>query len=69
MQRLEASTFATPMSALGQKQTFAAQEGMSALPPKADMALQKEMSAKCQKRTSGFTTVEAITQRRAVKPL
>ena len=25
------------MSALGQKQTFAAQEDMSALPPKADM--------------------------------
>ena len=25
------------MSALGQKQTFAAQQGMSALPPKADM--------------------------------
>jgi hypothetical protein len=25
------------MSALGQKQTFAAQNGMSALPPKADM--------------------------------
>ena len=25
------------MSALGQKQTFAAQKGMSALPPKADM--------------------------------
>ena len=27
------------MSALGQKQTFAAQKGMSALPPKADMSL------------------------------
>ena len=26
-----------PMSALGQKQTFAVQNGMSALPPKADM--------------------------------
>ena len=26
-----------PMSALGQKQTCAAQNGMSALPPKADM--------------------------------
>src|SRR6516162_11873437 len=26
-----------PMSALGQKQTFAVQKGMSALPPKADM--------------------------------
>jgi len=25
------------MSALGQKQTFAVQEGMSALPPKADI--------------------------------
>ena len=27
------------MSALGQKQTFAAQKGMSALPPKADIGL------------------------------
>jgi hypothetical protein len=27
-----------PMSALGQKQTFAVQNGMSALPPKADIA-------------------------------
>jgi len=26
------------MSALGQKQTFAVQKGMSALPPKADMS-------------------------------
>ena len=28
---------ARPMSALGQKQTFAAQNGVSAIPPKADM--------------------------------
>ena len=33
MQRLEASTFATPMSALGQKQTFAPQKPMSAVTP------------------------------------
>ena len=37
MQRLEASTFATPMSALGQKQTFAPQKPMSAVTPIADM--------------------------------
>ena len=37
MQRLEASTFATPMSALGQKQTCAVQKVMSALHPIADM--------------------------------
>ena len=29
--------WSSSMSALGQKQTFAVQEGMSALPPKADM--------------------------------
>ena len=29
--------FKTAMSALGQKQTFAVQKGMSALPPKADI--------------------------------
>jgi hypothetical protein len=40
-----------PMSALGQKQTFAPQKVMSALPPKADMQL--GMSAKGQKRTFG----------------
>jgi|GEM_PF-924030 hypothetical protein len=28
-----------PMSALGQKQTYAVQNGMSALPPKADMCV------------------------------
>ena len=32
-----ASVKRTPMSALGQKRTFAMQKGMSALPPKADM--------------------------------
>ena len=37
MQGLEPSTLGTPMSALGQKRTFAVQKGMSALPPKADM--------------------------------
>ena len=39
------------MSALGQKQTFAAAKVMSALPPKADMCGALAMSAKCQKRT------------------
>src|SRR5262249_539802 len=34
---LENSTCTTLMSALGHKQTCAAQKGMSALPPKADM--------------------------------
>ena len=33
------------MSALGQKQTFAVQQGMSALPPKADMGSDKLVSA------------------------
>src|SRR5262245_4034334 len=37
MQGLKASTLRPPMSALGQEQTFAAQEVMSALPSKADM--------------------------------
>ena len=36
------------MSALGQKQTFAAAEAMSALPPKADMQRVSAMSALCQ---------------------
>ena len=39
------------MSALGQKRTFAAQNGMSALPQKRTCAVQYVMSAKCQKRT------------------
>ena len=39
------------MSALGHKQTFAMQNGMSALPPKADMCSATRMSAKCHKRT------------------
>ena len=37
MQGLKASTLRPHMSALGQKQTFAVQKVMSALPPKADM--------------------------------
>ena len=37
MQGLKASTLRPHMSALGQKQTCAAQKVMSALPPKADM--------------------------------
>jgi hypothetical protein len=37
MQGLKPSTLGTPMSALGHKQTFAVQNGMSALPPKADI--------------------------------
>jgi len=34
------------MSAFGQKQTYAVQKGMSALPPKADMSDNFGMSAK-----------------------
>ena len=39
------------LSALGQKQTFAPQKAMSALPPKAECAVQLGMSALCQKQT------------------
>ena len=39
---------ADPMSALGQKQTFAMHTVMSALPPIADMCGAQVMSAKCQ---------------------
>jgi len=39
------------MSALGQKQTYAAQHGMSALPPKADMCGALGMSALGHKQT------------------
>ena len=39
---------ASRMSALGQKQTFAAQKGMSALPQKRTCAVQLGMSALCQ---------------------
>jgi hypothetical protein len=66
MQGLKPSTLGTPMSALGHKQTFAVQNGMSALPPIADICSAQahvrfvptadigwsvEMSAKCQDRT------------------
>ena len=44
------------MSALGQKQTFAAQKGMSAYPQKRTLALHKSMSAKGHKRTYVATT-------------
>ena len=40
------------MSALGHKQTYAVQNGMSALPPIADICSAQAMSALCQKRTS-----------------
>ena len=41
------------LSALGQKRTFAAQKGMSALPPKADVRRRRSNeSAKGQERTS-----------------
>ena len=43
------------MSALGQKQTFAVQNGMSALPPKADIRLNS--------RTLSISTLEHITLR------
>jgi hypothetical protein len=40
------------MSAMGQKQTFALQQVMSALPPKADILYaERKTSAKCQYRT------------------
>src|SRR5262249_9926403 len=39
------------MSALGQKRTSRLVGGMSALPPKADIGTQREMSALCQKQT------------------
>ena len=41
-----------PMSALGQKQTFAVQNAMSALPPKRTLCGATAMSALCQKQTS-----------------
>jgi hypothetical protein len=40
-----------PMSALGQKQTYALQQAMSALPPKATLNAFIRMSAMGQKRT------------------
>src|SRR5262249_27442346 len=40
-----------PMSALGQKQTWEDVKAMSALPPKADIGLSREMSALYQKQT------------------
>jgi hypothetical protein len=40
-----------PISALGQKRTFQNVRPMSVLPPKADIAEQRSMSALCQKRT------------------
>jgi hypothetical protein len=42
------------MCALGQKQTFAAQKVMSALPPKADILAPIGMCAQGQKRTLGL---------------
>ena len=39
MVTLHSSNLDTPMSPLGQKRTFAVQEAMSALPPKADVHL------------------------------
>jgi hypothetical protein len=39
------------MSALGQKQALAVQQGVSALPPKRTCAVQLGMSALCQERT------------------
>ena len=43
----EASLYG-PMSALGQKRTCAVQNGMSTLPPKADIGARKQMSARDQ---------------------
>jgi len=39
------------MSALGQKQTFALQNGVSALPPKADIHERRHVPANGEKRT------------------
>ena len=44
------------MSALGQKQTFAAQNGMSALPPKADISLRPNPTEMGFKLTGDETT-------------
>src|SRR5262245_51532383 len=61
------------MSALGQKQTFAVHQPMSALPPKADSAVQRGMSAKGHKRTSSCSIPLALFlslgQRREPQPL
>ena len=54
--KLRGSLF--PMSALGQKQTSEHNGIMSALPPKADIELRREMSALCQKRTHAPQQIE-----------
>ena len=46
------SKFRWLMSALGQKRTLKRLHPMSALPPKADIGLSREMFALCQKRKS-----------------
>jgi len=51
------------MSALGQKQTCAVQNAMSALPPKATSNATCEMSAKSHKLTSGQTSDEHSSAR------
>ena len=53
------------MSALGQKRTCAAQKGMSALPPKADMCSAQlcPLSAKSGHRRSYFATSSAAFSR------
>ena len=52
------------MSALGQKQTFAEQNGMSALPQKRTCAVQLGMSALCHKRTLHRTVTRVTATRR-----
>ena len=50
------------MSALGQKQTFAVQNVMSALPPIADMCGATGMSAKCHLRPFALQEIESVSR-------
>jgi hypothetical protein len=50
-----------PMSALGQKRTYAQQKGMSALPPKADIRRPTQISVKGYKRWLAALQVTALS--------
>jgi hypothetical protein len=50
------------MSALGQKQTFALQQVMSALPPKADIGAAQNQCPLCA--NSGHSAIHSITSQR-----
>ena len=56
------------MSALGQKQTFAVQTGMSALPPKADMQQTRHYTLVTNGVTASYV-VERGARQRAATPL